>query len=189
MASSDKIHFEEFRKGNENAYEKIFQKYYPPLCSFALQYLPEKETCEDIVQEVMIAIWEKKTIFKNVDAFKTYLYTSVKNKALNVIKHQKVKTRHEDEIKFLDSEEFFTDKIIEEEVHAILFECYKALPEQCHRVFKLSYLEGLRLKEVAEKLNISVNTVKTQKYRAIKLIKERFEKLSKCLTQFPFLFP
>jgi RNA polymerase sigma-70 factor (ECF subfamily) len=181
MINSDKIYFEEFRKGDKNAYGKIFHKYYAPLRSFALKYLLDKDACEDIVQEVMISVWQKKSEFKNLNTFKSYLYSSVKNKALNIIKHSKVKEKYQDEIKFLESEEYFTDNLIEEEVRAILFECYNSLPKQCHKIFKLSYFEGLRLKEIARELNISVNTVKTQKYRALKIIKENFKRFNKTI--------
>lgn len=179
MIMFDKIDFEKFRQGNEEAYGKIFHKYYAPLCSFAQHYISDKAACEDIVQEVLIAVWQKRNEFNNVNTFKNYLYSAVKNKALNSIKHSKVKEKHQKEIRFLESGSFFTDNLIEEETHAILFECYNALPEQCQKVFKLSYFEDLKLKEVAEKLNVSVNTVKTQKYRALKIIREKFELINK----------
>ncbi len=181
MLLSDSRNFEQFRKGNENAYEKIFHKYYAPLCSFAQNYLMNRDVCEDIVQEVLIAVWQKRKTFKNLNSFKTYLFSSVKNKALNIIKHAKVKEKYQIEAKFSESEAFFNDKLIEEETHAILFECYNSLPEQCLNVFKLSYFEGLKIKEIAVRMNVSVNTVKTQKYRALKIIKEKFHQLNKTI--------
>lgn len=189
MEISETTRFENFKNGNEISFKEIFHEYYPPLCSFARSYLFDPDSCEDIVQEVMLSVWLKRQEFSDFRSFKAYLYTAVKNACLNIRKHEKVREKHEKEIIFLESEAFFQDTLIEEEVHRILFESYKSLPEQCNRVLHLCYFDGYRLNEVASELNITVNTVKTQKYRALRIIRDNFEKLSKCILCFPFLFP
>lgn len=98
----------------------------------------------------------------------------VRNDAYRIVNKEKEKIALHEELT-QDSDEDFDDKILEEEVYAILIEQLNQLPEGCKEIFELSVIEGLKYKEIASRLNISVNTVKSQRTRAIKLLKEKLK--------------
>lgn len=135
--------------------------------------MEDKNTAEEIVEECMVYLWERKERMSQVKDIKSYLYTMVKNKAFAHLKQvdKTVSLDAQPYEQFSQSDEF----TIEEDVHAILLNAIDSLPEKCKVVFKLSCLEGIKYKDIAEDLNISVNTVKSQRARALELIKEKLK--------------
>ena len=162
----------ELRKDESKAFEYIFQTLYPRLCAFAKQYVCDNCIAEDVVSDVMYELWKKKRTFENLEAIKSFLYISVRNKSLSYIRKQNASKKQTEEIKHISSSVFFQDHLIEEELTGILALAMEKLPEKARMVFKLSCIEGLKYKEVAEDLNITINTVKSQRSRALKLLKE-----------------
>jgi RNA polymerase sigma-70 factor (ECF subfamily) len=143
--------------------EKLFVAYYPSLCSFAKHYLGDLQAAEDIVQEMFAALLNNPRKLREKESASAYLYSSVKNKCLNQIKHQHVTERFkQSEIKDKEETSFYSDHIIEEETHRRIYQAIDTLPVRCREVISLG-LKGLKNNEIAEVLEISVNTVKTQK--------------------------
>ncbi len=162
-----------FRKGVPNALQSLLKLYYSPLCLFAERLLKDKAAAEDIAGESFVKLWHRRTDFENMQNVKAFLYITVRNACLNYIKQLKRDTLSQKQMAYLsgDKEEFVLNEIIRAEVlHEIMVEIEK-LPEQCGKVLKLGYLEGLKNQEIADLLHISVHTVKNQKARAIQLLK------------------
>ncbi|MFC2138375.1 RNA polymerase sigma-70 factor [Bacteroidota bacterium] len=156
---------------NKNEFKILFNSFYPALCSFASSFNLKTEQAEDIVQEVFITLWDKIEDFNNENAIKSFLYTSVKNKCINYLEHKKVIQKHADHAKnnsFNTSN--FDDQIIEEETHRLIYHAINELPASCKNILLLS-INGLKNSEIAEDLNLSINTVKTQKKIAYKQLK------------------
>lgn len=165
----------EIRKDDEKAFEYIYQTLYPRLCAFANQYVNDNDAAEDVVSDVMYELWRKKRTFESFESIKAFLYVSVRNKSLSYLRKQNISLKHSEEIKKTSTESFFKEHLIEEELTGILRQALDQLPEKARKVFELSCIEGLKYKEVAEDLNVSINTVKSQRARAIKLLKELLE--------------
>lgn len=158
----------------------IFDSYYHPLCFYAKKYLSDNNDAQDVVQEIFINIWEKQLEFPNNQALKSFLYSSVYHACIDIIKLTDIHKRHQDYI-FSHSEEtenkgYLTDQI-ETEILTELFTAIESLPNKCRAVFKLSYLEGLSIEEVAQKLDISIHTVKSQRSRAKSILYECLKNL------------
>ncbi|MCL6218019.1 sigma-70 family RNA polymerase sigma factor [Zunongwangia sp. M21534] len=134
----------------------------------------DAQTAEDIVENTMFKLWRDRDKFKNVLNIKSYLYAMVRNDAYRIANKEKGKILLNEELTE-DHHDDFDEKILEEEVYAILIEQLNQLPEGCKEIFELSVIEGLKYKEIASILNISVNTVKSQRARAIKLLKEKLK--------------
>lgn len=167
----------EFRKGNKTAFNQIFDTFYSSLCLFTNKYINDFKESEDIAQEAFIIIWEKRKNFSNINSLKAFLYQTAKNKSLNAIKHLKVKNRYnEARIKELETENYFADHLIEEETHRIIIQRINELPPQSRKII-LHSLKGLKNNEIAEKMEISINTVKTQKKIAYKKLKFQLKDL------------
>ena len=156
---------------SKQEFEKLFNSFYPALCTFASNIVINESVAEDFVQEIFIKLWEKFDNFNDINAIKSFLYTSVKNKCINHLDHEKVIQKHE-EHKRIESknQESFSNHIIEEETHRMIYEAINELPVNCKKILMHS-INGLKNAEVAEELNISINTVKTQKKIAYKQLK------------------
>lgn len=94
-------------KGEEKAYETLFDEYFFALTSFAVKYLKDREAAEDIVQDILYELWLNKKHFATIISLKVYLYQSVCNRCLNVLKHLKVESRYFTELHWKEKSEFF----------------------------------------------------------------------------------
>ena len=147
---------------DKNKFRLLFNSLYQGLCRFASGYLNDV-TAEDIVQESFLSLWEKRKFILNESAVKSFLYMTVRNKCINVLKNKQVQLKKNQYlIQELSSDDVFTNHIIEEELFNKLIEEINKLPGQCKKVTMLA-LNGLKNPEIAKELDVSVNTVKTQK--------------------------
>ncbi len=167
------IHLSNPPNNNEKKiFEHLFHMLYPRLCSFAFHFVQNDAAAEDIVSDVMYKLWEKKGQFDSLINIKSYLYTSVRNKSLSYLNKKETDRKHINEIKNSWSEEFFQDHLIKEELTGLLFQALDKLPDKAQQIFRMSCLEGIKYKDIAENLGVSVNTIKSQRARAVRLLKE-----------------
>jgi RNA polymerase sigma-70 factor (ECF subfamily) len=154
--------------------KEVFHSYYPRLCYFAYKLVNSKSVAEDLVQDVFLNILGKQYDFKKEQALKAFLYQAVKNASLNALKKKNVKDRYADSIMPISSEEpQVLENLIKSEVYGNLHAALQSLPKGCRKVVRLSYFDGLKNDEISQMLNVSVNTVKTQKKRALQLLRLR----------------
>lgn len=160
------------KKWDADSFKKFFESFYPSLCLFANKYLKDPEASLDIVQDAFVTIWNRRNEVQSINSAKSYLFKYAKNRSLNYLRDQEQRKR----INFeqLDTEIFFRDNLIEEETYQEIYEAVRNLPPQGQRVIELS-LDGFKNQEIADELNISVNTVKTIKLRAFKGLREELK--------------
>ena len=157
--------------GNRQTFKEVFDLYYKALCAFSYKYVRDLQQVEDLVQDVFVSFWEQKKDFEDINSIKAFLYTSARNRCLNYLKHLSVQKKHETSLIYeLESDQFFIQHVIEEEVFNQLYTEINSLPEGSQKIMLLA-IKGLKNKEIAEKLDISENTVKTQKKIAYAKIK------------------
>lgn len=164
---------------DRDAFNQFFAMYYTRLIQFALLFINRREVAEDIVSEVLVQLLrEKKELYK-VEHFEGYLFFSVKNTALNYIKKQELHlsycSREKEEVYWLTGVSSPIEKVLEEELRHVIFQTVERLPERRKIVYKLIKDEGLKYKEVAELLDISVKTVENHLDIAVKEIREVVE--------------
>ena len=166
--------------GDKNAFEHLFDDNYRHLVLYAKKFVMDTEIARDLVQDVFIYIWEKRSRLNIDRSLNSYLFRAVHNACINYLKRESNK---EDYIKkFLlkiNGDNFATSKnedAHERLVHNDLLEriefIVEGLPEQCKNIFHMSRFRGLKNKEIAELYSISQRTVETQIYRALKVLKE-----------------
>ncbi len=144
------------------------------LVVYAMGFVSEQGIAEDLVQELIISVWEQNNNFINIKAFKSYLYNSVKNKCINYLRHLDVKDKYVQNILLdTDNAEIPEEDAEEQELYRMVLKVIDELPERCKQVFELQ-MQGKKNKEIAEILQISIETVKTQKKRAMKRLKDQF---------------
>ncbi|MEQ9219406.1 MAG: RNA polymerase sigma-70 factor [Cyclobacteriaceae bacterium] len=166
---------ERFKTGDRDSFNQLFYQYFHRLCGFCHQYLNDAATAEDLVQEAFISLWDKRADFDHPHALKSFLYTTVRNKCLNHIKHQLVVQKHKSSvIHELHDDVDFNRRVIEEEVFGQLYEEIKTLPEGTQKIMML-VLKGLKNREIAEALGVTENTIKTQKRIAYAKLKAKID--------------
>ena len=160
-----------FKQGDKKMFKHLFEEYYSRLCCFAFKYMQDDQTSEDIVQEVLSDLWDKRQSINIKISFKAFLYTSVRNRCLNQIRKNAKDEERLSEYLSLESESMDDYNYIEEEVHANLYKAINSLPEKSREVVLLSMREMSNV-EIKDELDISVNTVKSNKRRAYKMLRE-----------------
>lgn len=157
---------------DETTYRELFYELYPRLVSYSIKLVKDGFEAEEVVGNVMLQLWESRRRFENVRDIKSYLYTMVRNASLAHLKKDKPMLPL-DELPIQDDAAAgsFDFDLLEEEVYAVLQKALNELPMKCREVFELSCIDGLTYREVAEELGISVNTVKSQRARAIELLR------------------
>lgn len=159
---------------NEKAWKTFFQSFYVPLCNHSLKIVKEEAIAADIVQETLIRLWDGETKFDSGKALTAYVYHAVTNNSLKYLRNrnveeEKLKAWHqfEDEL----SEENFLDIVLEEMVRE-LRGIIDSLPKERRKIILMS-MDGMSGEEIAQALGITIHTVKQQKYRAYKLIRQQ----------------
>lgn len=150
---------------NMASFSRIFEGSYTPLCLFAYKYLEDLNLSKDIVQDVFVKIWEDSIEFNNESSIKAFLYTAVRNKCLDYLKSKAYRSRvflTEEKMEELQSEPFFLREVVVQEASILLEKAINTLPAKCAQIIRLS-AKGLSNDRIAEKLGLSVNTIKTQK--------------------------
>ncbi len=156
-------------------FESLFYELYPRLCALADHYLNDEEQSKDIVQEAFINLWNMKEAGETIQSVKSYLYTSVRNSSLNYLRDHKKNTSFPVE-NLGKSDIIFKEVVIEEETIALLHASIEKLPPQSSKIIKY-VLQGKGNLEIAQEMGISVNTVKTLKYNAMKNLKEELKEM------------
>lgn len=161
------------REGNERIFEEIFRKYYQSLCNYANSILKEMDEAEEVVQNLFLSIWEKRSDLEISISLKSYLYRAVHNHCLNRIKHLKVREEYQQyAVNFYDaSYESVSQTVMKNELETKIEEAIKKLPEQCRLIFRMSRFEELKYHEIAEQLELSPKTVENQIGKALKILR------------------
>jgi RNA polymerase sigma-70 factor (ECF subfamily) len=166
---------QQFREGSEEAFTIIYKRLYQRVYLFARKYIDAVEEAQDITAETFLQLLQGKREFSGVDGISAFLYVTVRNKCFNLLKHRQMKSSHHAVIlrslEEQDPADFLEDQVRIELLEKIYAEVDK-LPERMKEVFLLSYLEGLKPAEIAERLQIKPQTVTNQRVTALKLLQQ-----------------
>jgi len=162
--------------GDEQAFEKLFRQYYAPLCLYASGILQNNTAAEEVVQQFFVRFWVRRETLSINTSLKSYFFRSVKNRCLNTIKHEKIKQQHIKRVLAEAGNEEYSSYFLEVDLKDNIEKSIAALPEKRREIFRLSREEGLKYREIAEKLGISIKTVETQMGLAIKTLRSKLKK-------------
>ena len=186
MSDSTEINANILQLNTEAELKAILEKYYIPLFYYARKIISDKETAEEIVQDSFVKLWQlrKKNKYTNTTLV-PYLYKTVYNSCLDYFRHKGVVDKfneyYSNKIKEAEaysnvSQDSGLSILIANEMRDDIREAIDKLPPRCKQIFELKKLEGLSQKEIAEKLNISVNTVEKQLSRAMTKLRQSLKK-------------
>ena len=175
MSDKDDLIVAGVNQKDKGIWRDFYNRYYAALCAYVEKILFLTDAVEDLVQEVFISVWEGKRTFSDSRELTNYLYRACYNNTLLYIRNNQI---HDTILNSLAEEESVEDEdmiyalTVKEEIIRQLY-CYiEELPSEQRRII-LMRIEGHTWEEIAERLEISINTVKTQKTRSYKFLRER----------------
>lgn len=162
-------------------FDKIYVLYFSRMFVFAKEYVLFDEDAENIVQDVFMLLWEKRDVLNIEISLTAYLLTLVKNRCINLLQHKLTveeysknkQEEYNDELSFkLFSLEQFNQHLgSDDDILQLMEDAIGKLPPKCREIFIKSKIEGLKYKQIAEELSITVNTVENQIAIALKKLR------------------
>lgn len=165
------------RAGDAKAFELVFRTYYQPLCAFATRFVRDSAAAEDLVQDVLGAVWTARSTMEIKTSLRAYLYTSVRNRALNVRKHEAVaddwdRDESSDDVRELHPRPLQPDVLLDRKLlEARLEAAFNALPERAGTALRLRWQEDLSYAEIAEAMDISIKGVEKLLSRGLRALR------------------
>lgn len=175
MINYTPLFLDKLRKADQKSFEQAYHDLFPSLVLFAKKYVDDDGVSEDLVQEVFIRLWNNSAEINIHTSLKSYLYTTVRNSAIN---HLKQKAVEEKRIRKNYVEEAFVDEgiALSQDVYYHIHNAIKCLPKKSQVVIRMS-LNGMSIADIQDELGVSKNTVKTHKRIAFSKLREKLKNL------------
>ena len=176
---SDTELFHRIQKGDEKALTIAYELYNKLIYVLSYRYLMDEERAKDVVQYVFVKLWEYRAELNIGISLKNFLFTMAKNYILNLIRNENTALEKQYEIaqQVLGYEDDLVEKLERREQMSLFYQALAKLPEQKKRICVMKIREEMSNKEIAERLNVSINTVKTHYAEALKLLRRELLKL------------
>lgn len=160
--------------GDIREFEKLFVKYFDPLCRTSYKIVKDMATAEDIVQEFFYQFWKNRDSFSPKLSLNAYLHHSIHNNSLHYLEHLEVRKTYADfkvsETKDSDSFEY-QHNIEMKDLKKVINATLQLMPERCSMIFRMNRFEGKKYREIADYLGISVKTVEADMGKALQLFR------------------
>jgi RNA polymerase sigma-19 factor, ECF subfamily len=155
-------------------FDYIFNYYYSSLCAFSMQYLNDRHSCEDLVQDFFVSLWMRAPNLEIRSSLKSFLFAGVKNRCLDYQKHQTVVYKYQAHVFFSSKnvDDTVEHYFAESELRMAIQKCLDKLSPRCREIFELSRLNGMSNQEISEKLGISKRTVELQISNSLKILRK-----------------
>ncbi len=160
------------KRRDKKTFDSIFTYYYSGLCTYAYKYIKDRARVEDIVQDFFVCFWANCTDLEVSGPLKSYFFGAVKNRCLDEIKHDSVKSRYKDQVINLSSENDGENCYAEAELLEIIEKTIAKLQPRTRDIFTMSRIQGQSNKEISALLGISKRTVEIQISKALKELKK-----------------
>lgn len=176
--STDQELLTDLRNGDNDAFEALYHRYFVSLCKYAYKKLQDECVVEELVQDVFVDLWKKRTTLDIDGQIAGLLFAMLRNKALHGLRARLIQSKHYEEFSLLhkhDMSEELTDKLYARQAQEKMNTAINQLSPQCRQAFTLSRYENLSYKEIAQKMGISVNTVEKHIGKALNFLRQEFK--------------
>lgn len=156
---------------DQQNFEKLFKAYFPALMAFSRKILGDEDDAREVVHQVFVKLWERRKEIDMSTSLKSYLFTAVHNRSLNVIRDRKKFSSEElpEQVEEWDVSAQVESMELEEKIRTAI----ATLPERCRQIFELNRFDGLSYGRIAGQLDISIKTVENQMSKALKILREQ----------------
>lgn len=184
MAYSKNISLQDLKKGKESAWKALFAQNHKILCKYAYQFLGDSFLAEEIVDDVFMNVWKARDTIDIKVSLRSYLMRAVRNGCLDFYRrsstihelHLPAYPEGEADYPQLSNDDYPFGRLIENEMEGEIEKAIDSLPDNCRKVFIMSRFENKKYKEIAENLDISINTVKYHMKNALDLLRTQLLK-------------
>lgn len=175
LSMSDEVLFAAVQKKEKKSFDQLFVRYYPSLCAYAKRFVGLDEG-EEIVQDMMVWLWEKSEKLVIKSSLKNFLFISVKNRCLTQISYDEMRNRVEQKLhnSLLDLYED-PDFYIVEELSKKIEEALIRLPESYRESFEMNRFQKMTYQEIANQLNVSSKTIDYRIQQALKILRKELK--------------
>ncbi len=168
MNSDEEKIWQSIQRKDGQVFDSFYTEYYKNFFLAAFNYIGDTGLAQEIVNDVFVKLWKNADTIKIESSLQAYIYRAVVNRSLDVMDKNKRRQRRQRELSRLAEETFELREIEENELTISLYKAIDQLPEQCQKVFRMSRFEELKQQEIADRLNISIKTVKNHITHALK---------------------
>ena len=157
----------------KEGFEMLFKQHYEPLCGFVFGIVKDYDVSEDVIQELFVKFWGKQNDIPDDISIKAYLYRAARNMALNHIRHSEIKNDFNlfNREVMSGAEQNIGNPAEADELQTMIAQAVNKLPPERKKIFLMSREEGLKYKEIANELNISIKTVENQMGKALSTLR------------------
>ncbi|MCK5209701.1 MAG: RNA polymerase sigma-70 factor [Cyclobacteriaceae bacterium] len=169
------------QEDDQRAFRFLFDYYYPKLINYSRYLLESKSAADEVISNVFIGIWNNRTSINKIEKFDSYVFRSVKNKCLSYLRDMhrlQFEELNIEDSKLIKSVRSPESALINEELREEILKALDNLPPRCRLVFELIKQDGFKYKEVAELLDVSVNTVENQMGTAMSKLRAKLKHFS-----------
>jgi len=172
------------KNGEEKAFALIFHAWYGSLLHFCREYVVDFEAARNIVQNVLLKLWERRETLQEDSNLKAYLFVMAKNESISYLRHLKTEAGYQKNVRVFSADlelnlgaisDLDFEKIDIDQIGGVIDSVIASLPERCQEVFRLSRYEELKNKEIAERLQITEKAVEANMTRALKTLREKLK--------------
>jgi RNA polymerase sigma-70 factor (family 1) len=165
-----------FQQGSKDAFAAVYNMHYSRLYGFIKKLVDDKEEAQDITAETFVKLWKLHARFNTQDNIKAFLYITARNACMDFLRYRQRQTTNRQEFGYvLLQQEENTPTSSNDEIKTLVLKQIHSeienLPPQCKRIFKMAWLEGRKNAEIAEKLELTEQTIRNQKARAVKILR------------------
>lgn len=159
------------RNKDKAVFDFVFGYYYSGLCSYTRRWVNDRDVAEDLVQDFFVRLWMDSSKIEITSSLKSYFFTSLKNRAINHLKHNKVKSELSTKVTNAYGEEYNNWELTEPELSELIEKGMQKLPPRCREIFFMSRFEGKDNSKIAQTFGISKRTVELQISNALKTLR------------------
>lgn len=164
------------KQDNKEAFSLLFQTYYTDLVLFCGNFVKDKSSCEDIVQSIFMKLWNDRKKLQIETSLKSYLLKAVRNSCLDEFRHLEIVRQYESDYKSNALDSYDTENyILYSDLHDHLHRALQQVPELYRETFEMNRFEGLKYREIAEKLNVSERTVEVRVSKTLELLRKQLK--------------
>lgn len=161
------------KQDSKEAFSLLFQTYYTDLVLFGGNFLKDRTSCEDIVQSIFLKLWNDRKSIQIETSLKSYLLKAVRNSCLDEFRHLEIVRQYESGYENTTLDSYDTENyVLYSDLHDHLYRALDQVPELYREAFELNRFEGLKYREIAEKLNVSERTVEVRVSKTLELLRK-----------------
>lgn len=160
----------DLRSGKEQAYRYLFDHHYQQLCLVAMTYLHDRQEAESVVVDCIFHFWERRETVLPTYPLRRYLAFIVRNRCIDFIRSERTRKRIYGE--YANESVLEADTSYSDEIATMIMDAIGRLPDECRQIMIWSRIEGIKREEIAQRLGISINTVKYHLKRGLELMRK-----------------